>query len=377
MLNRDKLSLTMLSLFMGLCSFLWVPTGDLYRHNMMYFEFQYFSNADFFQYILLRPDFLLYLFSYLFAKISLPFELIRFILVFISYKIAFALAQDVIKLNPLYNRYYKYIILIFFLSVQFFTISQGLRFGFASYIMVWGVYMLLVKKRKKGFVFVVLANLIHYSFSLPSILLLVVLLGFKINKWITLILSCLFGLIFNMLTIDFLINMLPLPEMLKQLAIAYTTGYWSGEFLDNYSFKYLLSRHLAIIPIYFLFMLVVFKKENHKINWYAHLLFLNLMISYSISATFFFRMSVFSVLIFFISYLLSDNIRSFYLEIKVLVLVFFISFLSQIYTYRRELTISSEFKLLFPAPIALINIYSQSWLEDNVYEDGCAKYLSY
>ena len=25
---------------MGLCAMLWPPTGDLYRHNMMYFDFQ-------------------------------------------------------------------------------------------------------------------------------------------------------------------------------------------------------------------------------------------------------------------------------------------------------------------------------------------------
>lgn len=377
MLRKEPLSLTMLSIFMGLCSFLWVPTGDLYRHNIEYFDFVNFSSDDLFQYMLLRPDFLLYLVSFLFAKLHIPFELVRFVLVFISYKIVFAIYKDVVKQSPIYSRYHKSIILIFFLSVQFFTISQGLRFGFAAYIMVWGIFLLLVNNRKKGFVFIVLANFIHYSFLLPTILLLIILLGFKVGKWVTLFLGSLFGVILNLLTIEGVIDFLPMPEMLKQLALAYTTGYWGGEFLDNYSFKYLLSRHLAIMPIYFLFCLIILKKENCKINWYAHLLFLNLIISYSISATLFFRMSVFSILIFFLAYLLSDKTFAFRYEIKALMIVFFISFLSQIYTYRRELTISSEFKILFPAPVAIVNIYSYDWLDENVYEDGCAKKIIY
>ena len=90
----------------------------------------------------------------------------------------------------------------------------------------------------------------------------------------------------------------------------------------------------------------------------------------------FFRFFSFSIPVFLLAFFSSIN-RVSILELRVLCLVSCIGFLSQIYTNRREFEISREYKLLYPTPYIITNVYQKKWLQENIYEDGSAKYLVY
>ena len=72
--KRKYEAMTLLSLFMALCSMLWPPTGDLYRrHNMMYFEFQKMTTDQFVAFISMQFDFVLYLISFFVCEARIAF----------------------------------------------------------------------------------------------------------------------------------------------------------------------------------------------------------------------------------------------------------------------------------------------------------------
>lgn len=104
---------------MGLCAMLWPPTGDLYRHNMTYFDFHEMSVDQFLDFMELRFDFVLYVVSFSFAQISIPFEFIKFLFVFIAYKLTFCVFEDCLCRNPHIGRLNAvgFFIVFFFSSV--------------------------------------------------------------------------------------------------------------------------------------------------------------------------------------------------------------------------------------------------------------------
>ena len=366
-------SQNILFLFMGLCSLLWPPYGDLYRHNMVYFEFQEMTYSEFIGFLYYHYDFLFYLISFFFAKIGIPFEIIRFIFVFLSYKIIFFVINNYINK---FSNCYKYVFFTVFFSVPFFAITLGIRFEFASFVMLLAIYSLLVRNKKIGYLYIIVSILIHYTMVMPTLLLIPILLNIKFTKKRMLFVLFLFYLFFNVNLIEKIIYIIPLPDFLTKSIIAYTSGYWGGEFLEDHSFKYLLSFHLKVILGYFILSFLLFKKNMNNLVYYSYLLLFLLVFCNTVSVTMFFRFFSFSIPVFLLAFFSSIN-RVSILELRVLCLVSCIGFLSQIYTNRREFEISREYKLLYPTPYIITNVYQKKWLQENIYEDGSAKYLVY
>lgn len=373
---KRRYAYTLFSLFMGICAVLYAPSGDLYRHTKVYFLCQDWGWKEFAGMILLKMDiFLLYL-TYVCAKLGIHFEIVRFLFVFVSYECAFWIFRDVVKQNKVLqeNRYY-YILgfLLFFMSVIFFTITQGLRYGLGVYIMGVGLYKLFQKRRKGGWIWVCMAGLIHFSFW--ALLIPVVLFRLRVvrlNKWVVLIITLVL-ILFSNEFLQVLISLLPLSEFIKQHLLQYVTGYWAEDFYQDHSFLFRISRILsywAIYPLLFFFLVSYRKTDSLYRNF---LLFMILVLG--ISAPFgdiFPRFSYLLILLFLADLFL--RFRPVLSKIRILNVIFcfvMLSFLANIYSSKRQLGISREYKLLYSSfPVLLWNTYSEDWINKNISEDG-------
>ena len=254
---------TLLAIFMGLCAILWPPTGDLYRHNMMYFDFREMDMAQFFEFIKVKFDFLLYAISFLFAKAGVPFEFIRFFFAFITYKLVFLILEDCSGRNSQIDRSKSIVFFVFFFSVLFFTIVQGLRFGFAAILIAFGSYQYLVRKKLNGLLYIVISCVTHFSVIPVALFLAIAKLGIKIKRFWVIVLSAVCLLCLNPIVFQMIIDVLPLDATLHAVLSAYITGYWGGEFLEDHSLKYQISQYLSHLMMY---PLLYFTIKNDSIQ---------------------------------------------------------------------------------------------------------------
>ena len=118
------------------------------------------------------------------------------------------------------------------------------------------------------------------------------------------------------------------------------------------------------------------KKERTKMLDLSFLLLFVLILSNSISISFYFRIVAFFIPVSLITIFYKE--QSFRLNhIRILFLTSLISFISQFYTFRRELSISDEYMLLYPVPSIFMNSYSKDLINQEVYEDGSPKNVKY
>lgn len=374
--HQKKWAYTLLAVFMGLCAMLWPPTGDLYRHNMMYFDFQNMTLINFIDFIKLKLDFLLYTISYIFAKIGIPFEFIRFIFIFISYKLIFNIYEDICKNIEANNQIIKTIFFIFYLSVMFFVIVEGLRFGLAAILLAYGSYQYFAKHNRKGTIYIFLSCITHFS-VIPIVLIIILIkIGLKINRALVIILSVACLICCNPTVFQAIIDILPIDSTTHAALTAYITGYWGGDFLEDHSIKYLISKYLGHITIYPLIYLVLSQKNKSKYQQLANILIICTCACFAISDTLYFRIAILFIPIGLSLYFVKS--KSYKISTTfILLFCSLISFGSQIYTYRRESTLSREYLLVCPAPIALCNVFTEQWINQHVYEDGAGKSLNY
>lgn len=371
--NKKKWAVFILSLFMGLCAILWPPTGDLYRHSISYFEYRQMTLPCFVNELKMHPDFIFHILSFVFAKIGLNFEILRFLFVFICYNIIFYIFYDSVKCKKI--GYHNLIFTCFYFSVMFFSIVQGLRFATAVYIFIYGSYIYLINTNNKGLIYLILSFLIHFSIFPLSVLVILIKVGLNINRTSMFILFFVILFLANDVVLKFILNLLPISDIFRLRLESYLFGYWNVEFLEDHSFKYLLSRYLSHLAMYPLLLYVLITDHDSKYATLNRLLFLLICVSFLISKTLYFRLSILVVPVALIYFCRNCNfgVKSIYL----LLLCLFIGFSSQIYTFRREFSLSREYKLIFPVPYVLINSFEYQWIIDNVYSDGEGKNLKY
>lgn len=365
---------TLLAIFMGLCAILWPPTGDLYRHNMMYFDFREMDMAQFFEFIKVKFDFLLYAISFLFAKAGVPFEFIRFFFVFITYKLVFLILEDCSGRNSQIDRSKSIVFFVFFFSVLFFTIVQGLRFGFAAILIAFGSYQYLVRKKLNGLLYIVISCVTHFSVIPVALFLAIAKLGIKIKRFWVIVLSAVCLLCLNPIVFQMIIDVLPLDATLHAVSSAYITGYWGGEFLEDHSLKYQISKYLSHLMMYPLLYFTIKNDSIQPFGQFAKFLVVIVCACFAISDTLYFRMAILFIIIGLALFFMGEKQYS-RVKIYILLLCSSISFFSQIYTFRREATISREYMLFCPAPLGFSSTFSKQWIEQHVYEDGEGKAL--
>lgn len=114
---QRKYAYTFLALFLGFVALLYAPTHDLFRHNLLYYDFAGESISG----IVFRQDVLLYTLIAWFAKWNINFEIIRFLFVFFSYQMYFSLFYSIQRKNTSLNNK-RISFLLFLLFIIFYTL---------------------------------------------------------------------------------------------------------------------------------------------------------------------------------------------------------------------------------------------------------------
>lgn len=369
--NKKRYAQSLLAIFMGFAAFLYPPLGDLYRHTKAYFDFIIYPEKLGLT-IEQKGDFLLYIISYLFGYLGIKFEFVRFIFITISYEIIFWIFRDIIKRrNELKNNYFK-IFLIFYFCLPFIYLTSGLRQWEGNCLFVLGIY-LLCNKRKIGLIPLLLSVCLHISFIIYIFIFLpIVIFKYKITNRISIILIGLIIIFLNPLTINLLLDLLSLPDILKRMILLYIEGKWNGEVFEenNFKFKMLLQFKIAMV---YPFLFLPFLLQNNLYTGIARLcipiFIFGLMFSYSIYD----RFAEIIFLLGFSSFILYyKKIKSIFFKriIKLVLFLTILSFSSQIYRQQRTLSLSREYYLACPAPIIFLNHYDKIWIYNNVEKRG-------
>ncbi|WP_159106340.1 EpsG family protein [Bacteroides faecichinchillae] len=356
-----------MALFLGFIALLYAPTHDLFRHNLLYYDYVGEATTG----IVFRQDVLLYTLTAWFAKWNINFEIIRFLFVFLSYQMYFSLFYSIQRKNSYLNNNKKISFLLFLLllfSIRFFVICCGLRQGLATAFAVFGVYKLLIENRKVGYVFLLLAPLTHLSLIIAFVGVLIIKyinISFKVGLFLAIVLYLL-----SMTLMNYLSSFLG-GDVGKAVEV-YTTGYWGadGEAAEQISLKGMIALYfnqLQMLPLlYFMY------KVNENSKYFSFIVFS--FIICAVTLPYFAVIDRMIMLFMGISVLfLIYNFNGSRLHLKVsktaLILVasfFFISLYAERYTIR----LSREYKLLTPVPYILMNNYSEQWLWNNVNNWG-------
>ena len=373
--NRRRYAFYYLAIFLSLVGFLTAPTGDLARYQLDYYKFANLSFVDLFnQY---TYQILFYGFSFTFAKAGFNFEFVRLLFSFISFSCLFDIFWKITNNHSASDTRKKYFLLflVYLFALPLNALWLGYRHYFAMSLMLYSYYLVLVEGNKKGWLFAVTSVFIHFSMCFPF--LCFVLINFshlKFRKSIVYVLCLIFIYINSDNIVISIFDWVPLSAEMKLHYNYYLVGYWASDFLSDFSWKYelsLLLSYLTLFPLLF-FMLSVNEKDKLLKMYYISLIILSLVISFKVIFFRYVFIPIFLSLFFFFIY------RNKYLtKSKIYILLFFsfITFLSGIYTYRNEYSISRHTMLVYkPLPLILCNSFSKQWLHNNVYEDGNFKH---
>lgn len=176
-------SLTALSLSIAMVALFTPPFADIYRHTLMYFEFQNYGNA------IIQSnghDFIFYTLTNICAQNNIPFEYISFLFVFVCYQVSFYLFKQILK-NTIITQHDRqktfYIFLCFLFMVPFIAIINGLRMATAAYIALLAWNFAYRKKFLKSSLIFIIALCTHFgSWIFLPIIIYTFISKIKIHK---------------------------------------------------------------------------------------------------------------------------------------------------------------------------------------------------
>lgn len=209
-------NLTALSLSIAIVALFTPPFADIYRHTLLYFEFENYSDS------IIQSngnDFIFYTLTNICARNGIPFEYVSFLFVFTCYQISFYLFKEILK-NDMATHWSRrkifYVFLCFLFMVPFIAIINGLRMAMAAYVALLAWYFAYNRTYIKCLLTFVVALSTHFGTWLFLPLILFTLCPkIRINKSTFVIVSvCLFvvgGILLRLLPSSF-IEMLQLED---------------------------------------------------------------------------------------------------------------------------------------------------------------------
>lgn len=369
--NRKKYCFTLLSVLLGITGMLYAPNGDLFR----YYEYYYSTTGINLSTLLFnlssefKTDYLLYFIQWLFNKLSIPNEIIVFLFITIGTNLIFKIFLYFTK-NSKNDKTVFSIFLIIFLIFSYWEFY--FRFWFSAIILIWGIFNIIIRKKRIGWVYLLLAPIIHFSTIIFSILFaLSILLNLKPKKKLFIILEIctIFSIGLSSKIILNLLSYLPLSEILTYKIYAYTEGYWGNEWLNDRSIGILLIDYSKLI-LKFIILYILYKSYKSNTLYSLYTLILILIIILTPFATillrfevFFFYLSLLSV----VPFLLANNNKNFKRNLTIFNLLFIIgiSLTCGNFVMRRKILPYSKEKLLFYNPTLTLfrTHYDKNWLK--------------
>lgn len=361
-----RYAFSLVAVLLGYFALLYAPTGDLYRYFQDYLTYSSLSISEFFMDLKGQMDVFQPTTFYLFSRIGMSADWIRFLYVYLSSELLFSIYCSSVRTNNNYKNFIIFLLLILFVRFERFTV----RFGLSTMFFVFGWYKLEYCNQRKYWSFFLLAILNHFAFILPVVAYVVArFIRFKPSKGIFLAILvgtfCLSG--------DYLssiISHLPFNESVVNHLLAYTDGYWAADFLDDLSAKYNLGRNLLRLPFYVFSLVLIFQyKKDRVLGTIVMTLILVLLFSPFIKVQS--RMEQVYVIQALV-YLMNNTDELLKTKKRVycaLALGCMYTFICT-WTIRRELSLSHETRLLCPSWVIWKSTYTEDWVDFNVYQDG-------
>lgn len=375
MLRYERWAFVMWAVFMGFIGILYPPVGDFYRYTRDFYFYKELDWSEFLMAISLKFNYLLAFLSYFFGKLNLNFDLVRFIYNFVAYLLLGSVFLKLTERNSALSSDRKTRILALVLFIPF-SISLFLfRFFFSMILFVYGTYLIIEDKKKRGWLFVVLSVLNHFSFLIFFLALIFQRWGlFKFNRRIIVVLGVC-GFFCGGLIVHLVMDYLP-TDIVNQFSV-YIDGYWAGDFLKDRSIWYKIQQFLGNLVVYCgvgTFILLYPSKPNRLVAWVNSLLLLAVVSSPFVVMYGRFMIVLLYGIKMFLLYSYDNSIMS-KRYLHVLFMCMIISNMTELWGVRRQLSISREKQLFCSSSIGILtNHYSEEWIDDNVYESGDFKH---
>lgn len=366
--GRRRYALSLLAIYLGYFAMLYAPTGDLYRYFLDFTLYQNLSFTEFKLSISNKMDFIQPFLFWSMAKVGLTCDAVRFLYVYISSELLFSIYYDITEKskNSQIVNFLLFLLLLLFVKYERFTV----RFGMSTMFFTFGWYKILFCGQKRYWILILIAILNHFSFILPVIALIGArLINFQPKRW--LFISLFLGsFILSGDYVSSIISILPFDENIINHLLAYTDGYWAGEFLDDHSAKFNLGRNLLKLP-YFIFTVLLIK--DYEVNKITGTIVATMILLFVFSTFVTIQSRLQQVYVFQVMvYLLSKG--DCYLRCKKHVIYAFSLGLVYLFlctwTSRRELFLSREIKLLYPTYSIWTSPFTEEWVNYNVFTDG-------
>lgn len=366
LIKGNKIVLLLFSLFIGLISYLFIPTfsNDKTRYlerNIVY------KLLDFNQYIVYlaeskRPDFIFETLIYFFSRYQINIHILFFIVtsfsVFSIFKFVLLFIDNVDKKINIQI----FFLLLFSLSLQ--GVFSGIRFLFGVSFLLWGINYYIIKNRKVGIVFFLLAIATHFSilFFTPAIILLKLSTNnfIKINLFKLYVVSLLFLLI-PQSVFTILLGKVEFSEGYSNKVNQYSQG---EDFVSAGLVKGIVQQliyYSRVGWIYVVYIYLLFNKKYDKNSVISKILFcfiFFLNITYSIPTAYSRFLNLIKIL--FITFIIYEKLTNPKFDKRLFILFFILcglSFLIDIYILRYNLQSSLLGKNLF----TIVNIFSNKF----------------
>lgn len=353
------------------------PTSDAYRYRLLYYNS---INYEFTFHNLWKTeyDFLFPLLSSIFAPLGFSFEFFRFILIFSCYSLLCWVFLDIVSKNKHLKENKKWLslaILALFLSVRFYTLAAGIRFGVASSFAIVSIYLITEKEYIKGISLFAFAAFMHVSILMfiPLLILAWGMLHLKLTAAgrLAIIILCL--LLAQTAIGDLLEFFLSDSEMVMRKKGGYIDGNWGTEaMLESGSVGGLLFTFFRIFPIIPLTWFVLRHKNKTLLKEVCFLITILLCISIS-SLTILLRYSNIGIGLYLFAFLQCVGyIKHPLKKLQTIIVSLFLMFACYIYSQRAILTKPLLHYKVITSPLLLIETpsYSDEWVMMNIDFDG-------
>lgn len=372
MIKNEKWAFFIFSFLMGLVGILYPPVGDFHQYTMKSFVYNSMTWSSFLTMTTYNLDFLLYITGYVLNQINIPFDFTRFLYNFIAHLLLCYIYYDLRKHNEVLNVRSNAIksLLVF---VGFSLVSNLFRFGFSTQLFMCGSYLISFRNKTKGWLFVTLAVLNHFSFILFASALLVFKI-FKITFSRNFII--IIGLSAMILSGDIFMGIfqqLPLPSNIIEHYSYYLDGYYASEWKEELTWREQIADLITscikyiFIGVYILLYSKKNKNDTALVNALMLLSFVTL--PFTVINSRFMGVMVYSIKMFYFKNFYHSKLYK--NSLNLLVVLCLMSQLMGVWSCRRQLSLARESQLLYkPSFVILTNTYTPQWIRYNVDSEG-------
>lgn len=373
-LKRERWAYVLGAFFMGYMGMLYPPAGDMYRYAE---DFNLYKELDWEYFgilMALKFDYFLPLLSWILGKLGAYPESTRFLFVACSYFLLFDLYHDLTSSNKNMTKQTRVYSLILLVPLTFSTYL--FRMGLAQTVLVYGIYLFLIKNKKKGFFFIIFAVFIHVSY-MPFIFIAIAS-RYKIFDFSSNVFGYLCFLLVFMESSSLgvtLLRSLPFSESLLAHLEEYISGSQSEDLSSQFTIKQLIAKYFFNIVYYItLYQYYIFYKSNPqplKIKRFVNIFILIIIMSSSVPILHDRLLDVLKVFLILSSLCFMSNSFRMQRLLRIVVMFTMINTLFAFWQIRFFLRFS-QFNVLFKSSsVELIDFhYTDKWISKNIDEEG-------